>query len=241
MRPVARPGAGEGPPVRQGAGGIPVLLSDYDYPLPPERIAQEPVTPRDSSRLMVLDRRRGSIAHRRFRDLPELLGEGDLLVLNDTRVLRARLEGRKPTGGRVEFLFVRQGRDPGTWEVLCDGARELRTGMILDFGEGFAGEVRGRIGEAVLLGFPGGTDVSGDAGAAGSDAAASLHPPGAGRSPAPRRRREIPDRLRPSAPGRWRPPPPGSTSLPGSSGPSRKGESARPSSRSTWGRGPSCR
>jgi S-adenosylmethionine:tRNA ribosyltransferase-isomerase len=136
-----------------------VILSEYDYPLPPESIAQEPVSPRDSSRLMVLDRRRGSIDHRRFRDLPELLGEGDLLVLNDTRVLRARLEGRKPTGGRVEFLFVRQGREARTWEVLCDGARGLRAGMILDFGEGFEAEVRGRIGEAVVLGFPAGTDV----------------------------------------------------------------------------------
>jgi len=160
MRPIVRPGAEDGAACpAEGQAEPPVLLSDYDYSLPPERIAQEPATPRDSSRLMVLDRSRGSIAHRRFRELPELLGEGDLLVLNDTRVFRARLEGRKPTGGRIEFLFVRQGREPGTWEVLCDGARGLRTGTILDFGEGFAGEVRGRIGEAVLLGFPGGADV----------------------------------------------------------------------------------
>ncbi len=143
----------------EGGAESPVLLSDYDYDLPPERIAQEPAIPRDSSRLMVLDRRSGSVAHRRFHDLPGLLGEGDLLVLNDTRVLRARLEGRKPTGGRIEVLFVRQRGEPGTWEVLCDGARALRTGTVLDFGDGFSGEVRGRAGEAVLLGFAGEADI----------------------------------------------------------------------------------
>ncbi len=156
-RSGTRTGGARPPEERQSR----VLLSDYDYTLPPERIAQEPVTPRDSSRLLLLDRRRGSIGHRRFRDLPELLEEGDLLVLNDTRVFPAHLEGRKPTGGRIELLFVREGRDPGTWEALCDGARALREGAILDFGEGFAGEVRGRIGEGVLLGFAAGTDVPG--------------------------------------------------------------------------------
>jgi len=108
---------------------------------------------------MVLSRPGGGITHRRFRDLPDSLAPGDLLVLNDTRVLRARLEGRKPTGGQVELLLLREGRNPWTWEALCDGARELRAGLALDFGEGFTAEVRGRTGEALILGFPAGTDV----------------------------------------------------------------------------------
>ena len=160
MRPADGPGGEEESVRRPGDGGeAPVLLSDYDYPLPSERIAQEPVTPRDSSMLMVLDRSRARLEHRRFRELPEILAPGDLLVLNDTRVLRARLEGRKPTGGRLEFLFLRQNRDPRTWDALCDGTRELRAGMVLDFGEGFQGEVRGRSGDAVVLAFPAETDV----------------------------------------------------------------------------------
>jgi S-adenosylmethionine:tRNA ribosyltransferase-isomerase len=108
---------------------------------------------------MVLDRREGGTLHRHFRDLPGLLEEGDLLVLNDTRVFRARLEGRKPTGGRLEFLFLRQGRGARSWEVLCEGARDLRPGMVVDLGGGIRAEVSGRSGEAVVLAFPEGVDV----------------------------------------------------------------------------------
>jgi S-adenosylmethionine:tRNA ribosyltransferase-isomerase len=136
-----------------------IPISDYDYPLPPGKIAQEPVTPRDASRLMVLRRRGGGVEHHRFRDLPDLLDPGDLLVLNDTRVFPARMVGRKPTGGRIEFLFLRPGPEAGTWEALCDSARKMRPGLKVDFGEGLQGRVSGRSREAVLLAFPGGTDV----------------------------------------------------------------------------------
>ncbi len=152
-----RPG---GPLPGGGEAGGEVLLSEYDYPLPPESIAQQPVTPRDASRLMVL-RRGGGIQHRAFRDLPELLGPGDLLVLNDTRVLRARMEGWKPTGGRLEFLFLRPGPSGGTWEALCEGVGELRTGMEVRFGGDAHAAVVGRAGEGVILAFPEGTDVPG--------------------------------------------------------------------------------
>lgn len=100
--------------------------SDFDYPLPLDRIAQTPLEPRDASRLLVLRRDTGEVEHRFFRDLglpaPEggLLRPGDLLVLNRTRVIPARLYARKPSGGRVELLLLRR-RDALTWEALVGG------------------------------------------------------------------------------------------------------------------------
>ncbi len=101
----------------------------FDYELPPELIAQEPVEPRDAARLMVVDRRTGHIAHHHFRDLPDLLRPGDVLVANNTRVIPARLFARKPTGGRVEILLLVR-RDEVTWEALVRG-RRVRPGMTL--------------------------------------------------------------------------------------------------------------
>ena len=85
--------------------------ADFDYELPPELIAQTPLTPRDSSRLLALDRASGSLAHQGFTDLPNYLGSGDVLVFNDSRVFPARLYGHKPlggkpTGGQVEVLLL---------------------------------------------------------------------------------------------------------------------------------------
>jgi S-adenosylmethionine:tRNA ribosyltransferase-isomerase len=95
--------------------------ADFDYELPPEFIAQQPVEPRDSSRLMVLDRAGGGIQHAHFHDLGQFLRAGDLLVLNDTRVLPGRLFGRKVrTGGRVELLLLKRAA-PRTWEALVGG------------------------------------------------------------------------------------------------------------------------
>ncbi len=81
-------------------------LSDYDYDLPEDRIAQHPAASREHSRLMVLDRQTGNISHRRFRDITDLLHPGDVLVVNDTRVIPARLAGRKSTGGKAEVLLA---------------------------------------------------------------------------------------------------------------------------------------
>jgi S-adenosylmethionine:tRNA ribosyltransferase-isomerase len=95
--------------------------SDFDYDLPPEYIAQKPVEPRDSARLLVLDRQSGAITHTIFRDIGGFLSPGDLLVLNETRVIPARLFARKiPTGGRVELLLLHR-LAPSTWEVLVGG------------------------------------------------------------------------------------------------------------------------
>jgi len=102
----------------------------FDYDLPPHLIAQQPAGERDASRLMCLDRSSGSIEHRLFRDLPELVHPGDLLVLNDTRVLPARLIGkREKTGGKWEGLFLRQTPD-GLWEMLAQTKGKPEIGEV---------------------------------------------------------------------------------------------------------------
>jgi S-adenosylmethionine:tRNA ribosyltransferase-isomerase len=114
-----------------------VLSSELDYELPEDLIAQKPVEPRDASRLMVVDVRAGTIAHHAFKDLPGFLRPNDALVLNETKVLPARVEARKPTGGGVELLFLRDlGPDrDGTWEVLARPSKRLRPGLELRAGE----------------------------------------------------------------------------------------------------------
>ncbi|HET9017375.1 MAG TPA: tRNA preQ1(34) S-adenosylmethionine ribosyltransferase-isomerase QueA [Thermomicrobiaceae bacterium] len=109
-------------------GALPI--ADFDFELPPNLIAQAPVEPRDASRLLVLDRARGTIAHRRFSDIVEYLAPGDLLVINDTRVLPARLHGHRETGGRVELLLVRRVGD-GVWEAMGRPLRRLRPGSAV--------------------------------------------------------------------------------------------------------------
>lgn len=96
--------------------------SELDYDLPSELIAQTPAEPRDSSRLMVIERSSGRIEHRIFRDLPQLLRAPDVLVANDTRVIPARVYARKPTGGKVEILLLRK-LDATRWEALVGGHR----------------------------------------------------------------------------------------------------------------------
>lgn len=110
-------------------------LSDFDYPLPRHLIAQAPARPRDSARLLVLDRGTGAVHHRTFRDLPDYLRAGDVLVLNDTRVLPVRLRARRPTGGEVEVVLVRR-RGDGTWEALMKPGRRIRDGARLVFAPG---------------------------------------------------------------------------------------------------------
>jgi len=92
----------------------------YDYDLPPELIAQEPLADRAAARLLVVDRATGSLHHRRIRDLPEILAPGDLVVVNDTRVVPARLIGRRTaTGGKWEGLFLRVDEATGLWQILA--------------------------------------------------------------------------------------------------------------------------
>ncbi len=111
-------------------------LSELRYELPPELIATEPCAPRDAARLLVLDRASGALAHRAFRDLPEYLRPGDCLVVNDTRVLPARLFLRRESGGRVEGLFLREtlpsaAAAANQWQILLKPAGRLRAGELL--------------------------------------------------------------------------------------------------------------
>ncbi|MBI5946783.1 MAG: tRNA preQ1(34) S-adenosylmethionine ribosyltransferase-isomerase QueA [Chloroflexi bacterium] len=130
--------------------------ADFDFSLPAELIAQAPADPRDSARLMVLHRGGGGLDHRHFRDLPELLEPGDLLVVNDTRVMAARLFGERPgTGGRVEALLIRPLTDL-RWEVLFRPARQAVPGreFVFEASDGpLTATVSGRTPEVVELTF----------------------------------------------------------------------------------------
>jgi S-adenosylmethionine:tRNA ribosyltransferase-isomerase len=136
-----------------------VALSDYDYFLPPSAIAQAPLAERDASRLLVLDQRTGALRHHLYVELPELLRPGDLLVLNDTRVVPARLVGRKRgTQGRVELLLVhpvergaaeRALAAPAAaqaWVCLGQASKGLKPGAGLEFAEGLEARVEANLG-----------------------------------------------------------------------------------------------
>lgn len=115
-----------------------MLTSDLEYDLPKHLIAQHPVEPRDAARLMVLHRQSGQIDHARFSDLPSLLARPDCLVVNQTRVLPARLHGNKAeTGGAVEVLLLRE-RWKGAWEALVRPGRRVNPGDDLEFDDGRA-------------------------------------------------------------------------------------------------------
>lgn len=121
-------------------------LSDFDFELPAERIAQEPLADRAGSRMLVVDRRAGTWSDRMFRDLPLLLGPGDCLVLNDTRVFPARLFGnRRGFTGHVEVFLVKPvSEDRRTWLTLARPGRKLRSGEWIDFGAELSAEILGR-------------------------------------------------------------------------------------------------
>jgi S-adenosylmethionine:tRNA ribosyltransferase-isomerase len=104
--------------------------SELEYDLPSELIAQTPLERRDDSRLLVFERRRGAVRHRVFRELPEEIGPDELVVVNDTRVVPARLRVRRPSGGEAELLLLEE-LEPGSWEALARPSRRLRAGMRL--------------------------------------------------------------------------------------------------------------
>src|SRR5437870_2578658 len=147
-------------------------LSDFDYSLPPNLIAQHPVEPRDAARLLVVDRSTGRLEHRVFRDLPEYLQPADVMVVNSTRVGPARLRARKPAGGAVEVLLLRPAReqeratarpfgsqplatarprDGQIWEVLLRPGRRVRIGTRLHLSPRLSGEVIAAQDEGIHL------------------------------------------------------------------------------------------
>ena len=110
--------------------------SDFYYDLPKELIAQTPLEPRDSSRLLVLDREKQTLEHKHFYDIIDYLNEGDLLVANDSRVLPARIYGIKDeTGAKVEFLLLKQVAN-NRWETLCKPGKKAKVGTKFSFGNG---------------------------------------------------------------------------------------------------------
>ncbi len=114
--------------------------SDYDYELPEERIAQRPVEPRDASRLLVVDRRDGSVAHRTFRDIAELIPAGDAIVVNTTKVFRARLLGHRESGGPAEILLLRP-VNGDHYEAMIHPGGKLRPGRVVTIAPDFRVEI----------------------------------------------------------------------------------------------------
>lgn len=112
-------------------------LSAYDYVLPKELIAQEPVTPRDHSRLLIVDRKKGILSEARFDALPSFLERGDRLIFNNTRVIPARLIGKRETGGETE-IFLLKDKGESRWEVLGKPGRKLKEGSKVHFGPDFS-------------------------------------------------------------------------------------------------------
>lgn len=123
----------------------------FSYPLPRELIARYPLR-RGTGRLLVVDRRENRLSHRQFPDIVDYLAEGDVLVLNDTRVIPARLLGRKPTGGLVEVLLLKE-LAPGTWRCLASASKKMRPGSVVTFEHGLRACVAGRDADAWILTF----------------------------------------------------------------------------------------
>lgn len=112
-----------------------MTVNDFDYFLPEELIAQTPLKSRPSSRLLVIDKETGEISHRTFRDVLDYLDAGDCLVLNDTKVLPARLLGTNATGAAIEFLLLSQ-REGDIWEIIVRPGRKCTPGKVITFGDG---------------------------------------------------------------------------------------------------------
>jgi S-adenosylmethionine:tRNA ribosyltransferase-isomerase len=115
--------------------------ADYDYELPPDRIAQAPLEHRDDSRLMIVHRETGVIEHSRFRDLPRLFAAGDAIVLNTTKVLRARLLGHRASGAPAEILLLNSVGGDDVWEAMVSPGGKLRPGRVVHIAEGFDAEI----------------------------------------------------------------------------------------------------
>ena len=125
-------------------------LSDFDYNLPEELIAQTPIKTRDQSRLMVLDKKTGAIKHKHFHDILEELQSGDVLVLNDTKVIPARLIGKKTSTGAVIELLLLKDLGNNIWECLSRPAKRLKVGTIVTFSEKLQAEVVEKKDEGIV-------------------------------------------------------------------------------------------
>ena len=119
-------------------------ISEFDYNLPEELIAQFPAQKRELSRMLVLDRQSGEIAHKHFYDIVDLLSQDDVLILNNTKVIPARLLGEKDTGAKIE-IFLLKNTDGKQWETLIKPSKRVKNGTIIKFGEELQAKVLERI------------------------------------------------------------------------------------------------
>lgn len=117
-----------------------MLVDDFDYQLPSEQIAQSPLSQRDNSKLMLLNKKTGALEHRVFRDIIDCLDEKDVLVFNDTKVIPARLFGRKASGARIEIFLLRRLSDCD-WEVLVRPGKKAQVGTVVEFSENMSCEI----------------------------------------------------------------------------------------------------
>lgn len=153
-------------------------IQEFDYYLPPQLIAQHPVPQRDQSRLLVVKRQEKSWAHGIFADLPQYLNSGDLLIINDSKVIPVRLYGRKENGGKIEVLLVKEvkngdkiaalseapratlGKRPSLWQCLVKGSHKIRQNTLVFFTEEIQGILLQPLSSGLwLLGFPEGVDL----------------------------------------------------------------------------------
>ena len=125
-------------------------ISEFNFDLPQELIAQQPLEDRKSSRMLAVDRSSNSFTDRNFADLPQLLGKGDVLVLNNTKVFPARLFGKSETGAGIELFLVRE-TAKGAWETLARPARRLQAGKRINFGERLTAEVLEKTAEGKVF------------------------------------------------------------------------------------------
>ena len=139
-------------PTSTSTSTLAMQLSDFDYALPEELIAQDPVTPRDASRLLVLPEGGGEPRHRTFSELDALLAPGDLLVFNDTKVIPARLVGRKASGGKVELLLCEplEGGLGRRWRAMGQASKPIRAGAVVEL-DGLTARVDAVEGEGFYL------------------------------------------------------------------------------------------
>ena len=127
-----------------------MLITEFNFDLPQELIAQEPLAERQASRMLTVDRFSNSFADRNFLDLPQFLGKGDVLVLNNTKVFPARLLGQTETGASIEVFLIRE-MDGGTWETLARPGRRLHAGKLIYFGSGLTAEVTEKSAEGKVF------------------------------------------------------------------------------------------
>lgn len=129
-------------------------LSDFEFDLPERLIAQHPLAERDGSRLMVLDRKEGTVSHKAFKDLSSYIRQGDVIVINNTKVIPTRVAAKKPTGGRLELLLVRrlfEDADVQRWSCLARPTKGLRKGLVIEIDNGGSAEIDGIDDEGLVI------------------------------------------------------------------------------------------